>query len=288
MLVVWTGWKEGRPWWTHVGDLGEVHEPVPAELHLGVGPKDCVGFVRDGMRVRCTSGDLPRGRQCPACTARDTFRPCMICTGFDCPSLTPDMTERCHGEHHLYLASFGDGVVKVGTASRGREHDRLVEQGPAVACRIARGPGPRIKQMEHLLSTRTEMVEAVRRSRKLALLASGGRPQEARGRVLDALGSARELLGADYDDLLFDEPDWFEAPTLAVSSRAKAGGRTALPVEEGALVDAELVGAVGPIALVDDRSGRFLLDLGSLVGRHLDPEPPARLRRTTVQLGLFA
>lgn len=286
MLVTWTGWRDGRPWWTHTRDAGTTTEPVPTDLTLGIGPRGCIGFTRDGHRVRCTSGEAPRGRQCRVCQGRDTFRPCMICTGFDCPTLTRAMTARCTDEHHLYLASFGDGVVKVGTASKGRQEARLVEQGPLVACRIARGAGPRIKQMEHLLSTRSSLVEAVRRSRKLTLLAAGG-GEQARPRVLEAVGIARDLLAEAYAAELH-EPVWFEAPVLAVQSRGRAAGRTALPVEEGTRVDGKLVGAVGPIALIDDEGARFLLDLGDLVGRHVDPDPPHRLRRSTVQLGLFA
>ncbi|MCA9569529.1 MAG: hypothetical protein KC656_16900, partial [Myxococcales bacterium] len=126
-----------------------------------------------------------------------------------------------------------------------------------------------------------------RRSQKLTFLAAGGRVVEARQRVHDAMLEARGLLRHAYGDELHDV-QWFDAPDLAARSRDLAAGRTELPVTEGALIDGRVVGAVGPIALVDDDAGRFLLDLGELVGRRVDPEPPARLRRPTVQLGLFA
>ena len=60
-----------------------------------------------------------------------------------------------------------------------------------------------------------------------------------------------------------------------------------LPVDEGTLVDGRVVGAVGHVALIEEDVGRFLLDLGELSARLVDPEPDDALRRPRVQLGLF-
>lgn len=285
-LVVRAGWTEGHPW---IGLQGRqsLQLLLGNELRLGIGPRRCIGFVEDGVAHACQTSQAPRGRQCGVCQQRDTFRPCMICDGFACPRLTPHMRARCDDVHHLYLASFGGPQVKVGTASRGREEARLVEQGPLAAVRIARGCGPRIKQMEHLLSTRTGLVEAVRRSQKLRLLSSGPDADRARDDVGAAVVVAHELLADDYAEELHP-PEAFEEPALATRSRPLAVGRTVLPVQVGASVQGHVVGAVGPIALLDDDGARLLLDLGALVGHEVDLHPPDRLARPTVQLGLFA
>jgi hypothetical protein len=287
-LVTGVGWHDGSPrlTWADGTDRGIL--PLAGPIRWAVGDRRCVGHRIDGHPVACPDrATLASGRQCAACQRADTFRPCMICTGFGCPRLTPAMRARCAGRHHLYLASFGGDRVKVGTASAGREDARLVEQGPLLAVRIASGSGPRIKQMEHLVSTRTPLVEAVRRSRKLTRLAVGGRVDVARGHVTAAIDTVRALLRDDYAEELHP-PDWFEAPPVVARARQAAIGRTPMPVRPGTVLTGRIVGAIGPIALLDDAGARFLLDVGELVGRELDPDPPHDLPAPTVQLGLFA
>lgn len=286
-LVVWTGWRDGEPMLDWLGASGRESIALAGPIRWAVGERRCIGPQVDGRRQPCTSGVSPTGRQCTVCQQADTFRPCMICTGFGCPRLSPAMRERCEGLHHLYLASFGGSVVKVGTASKGRHDARLVEQGPLAAMRIASGPGPRIKQMEHLLSSRTPLVEAVRRSRKLTRLSAGGDLDVARGHVMAAYEAAVALLDASYEDELH-EPDWFTSSASVDVARQRARGRTALPTTQRTLLRGRVVGAVGPIALLDDGPSRFLVDLGALVGRELDIDPPHDTPTPTVQLGLFA
>lgn len=153
--------------------------------------------------------------------------------------------------------------------------------------RIASGSGPRIKQMEHLLSTRTPLVEAVRRSRKLTHLSAGGAGDVARGHVMAAFEVAVALLEETYAEELHT-PDWFAASASVEQARQEATGRTAVPLTPNTLLRGKLVGAVGPIALLDDGPSRFLVDLGGLVGHFIDPSPPLDTPTPTVQLGLFA
>ncbi|MCB9677592.1 MAG: DUF2797 domain-containing protein [Alphaproteobacteria bacterium] len=289
LLVTGFGWHEGRPQLRVRADAGRgktLDWTFPGALRVGVGERRCTGY-REGRQPKpCPDAATATGKQCPACMARDTFRPCMICDGFACPRLVPSAREACLQTHHLYLASFGGPEVKVGTASDPRKTARLVDQGPLYAVRVARGPGPRIKQLEHVASTQTTAVEGARRSRKLALLRGGMRTEEAAERVLSVLSDVRAVAGADYDDL-FQLPEVVRMPTLARETREAVRGEPELPVEEGARIEVRVVGAVGHTALVEEPAGRFLLDLGELVGRLVDPDPPASTPRSRVQLGLF-
>ncbi|MEZ4318731.1 MAG: DUF2797 domain-containing protein [Myxococcota bacterium] len=288
-LVQGYGWSEGRPvlrFRTREGHGRLVERVLGGPLRLGIGPRRCTGY-REGRQAKpCPDRAEASGKQCPACMARDTFRPCMICDGFACPRLVPSARQACQQTHHLYLASFGGPEVKVGTASDPRRTARLVDQGPLYAVRVASGPGPRIKQLEHVASTKTQAVEGARRSRKLALLRAGTTRDEAAQRVLDVLSDVRAVAGADYDDL-FHLPEVVRLPPLVDETRAKLRGEPELPVEEGARVDVHVLGAIGHVALVEEPAGRFLLDLGELVGRLVDPDPPQSQRRSQVQLGLF-
>ncbi len=259
-------------------------EPVPTHIQLGVGGRRCTGVWTEGRWQPCTTGLPPRGRSCAPCSAADPGRACLICDGFRCPEVRPP---RCSGEHRLYLATFDGRTVKVGTTGPGREQARLVEQGPLLACHIARGTGPRIRQMERLLSSRTPCVEAVRGSQKVRALSAGLDPARARPVMDEASRAARAVLTPDYR-AEWHPPAWVEAPPLAARSRPAAAGRTALEVKQGQLLCGQVVGAVGPVLLLDDDGARFLLDLGALVGRELHSEPTERFRRSSVQLGLFA
>lgn len=288
-LVTGYGWRDGRPLLRWRGDSGRgksVQMRLDGRLLLGIGARRCTGYKEGKQGKPCPNSASPSGRQCTACMARDTFRPCMICDGFACPPLVPSARQACHQIHHLYLASFGGEEVKVGTASDPRKTARLHDQGPLFALRVASGPGPRIKQLEHIASTRTTAVEGMRRSRKLALLRSRMPVEEAEQRVRAVLGDVRSVAAHEYADL-FIEPFPIHPPPLARQTRAQIGSEPQLPVEEGSRIDVEVLGAVGHVALVRDEAGRFLLDLGALAGRLVDPEPPATVRRSEVQLGLF-
>ena len=210
----------------------------------------------------------------------------MICDGFACPPLVPSAREACVQTHHLYLASFGGPEVKVGTASDPRRTARLVDQGPLFAIRVASGTGPRIKQLEHVASHQTVAVEGMRRSRKLALLRGAMTAEQAEQRVMAVHASLLNVAAPDYDDLLHD-PDPLRLPRLARETRASLRAEAELPIEEGCRLEGTVVGAVGHIAVLEDSEGRFVLDLGQLVGRLVDLDPPASIRRSQVQLGLF-
>ncbi|MCO4746914.1 MAG: DUF2797 domain-containing protein [Proteobacteria bacterium] len=188
--------------------------------------------------------------------------------------------------HHLYLASFGGSEVKVGTASDRRREARLIDQGPLFAIRVAAGTGPRIKQLEHVVSHQTAAVEGMRRSRKLALLRGVMTAEQAEERVMAAHAALIEVANPDYTDLLHD-PDPLRLPRLARETRAELRAETELPIEQGCRLEGMVVGAVGHIAVLEDSEGRFVLDLGKLVGHLVDLDPPASSRRSQVQLGLF-
>ena len=288
-LITGYGWRDGVPVlkWREREGRGRVREEsVLGDLRLGIGAKRCTGYREGRQSMPCPDAATPTGKTCPACLMRDTFRPCLICDGFACPRLVPSVRESCRQTHHLYLASFGGEEVKVGTASDPRRTARLVEQGPLFAVRIASGPGPRIKQLEHVASTKTHAVEGARRSRKLALLRGNMRSEDARERVMAVFSDVRAVAGPDYD-ALFHVPEVVFMPPLARETRASLRGEPELPVEEGARLEGRVTGAVGHVAVIEEPAGRFLLDLGELAGRLVDPDPPRTVRRSTVQLGLF-
>jgi len=193
------------------------------------------------------------------------------------------MERYCRQTHHLYLACFGGDFLKVGTASDGRRDQRIIEQGPLAAARVAAASGPVIKQMEASL-VRVGFTEAVPRSRKTALLRSSMRQAEAEARVREAAAELADQLPVALRGPLHS-PHFVALPDLARRSRGLPVN--ALPVHPGTVIEGEVAGAVGHILFVDDGDGRFALDLGDLVGRLVDFDPSGPKTRPQVQLGLF-
>lgn len=285
LVVGWT-WADGRAQlrsWSADGQLST--RPLVDQLSLRILPgRHCTGH-HNGQRLQPCPSSAPatRGTRCSACTSRDAFRPCMTCTGSRCPPLPPAMLAYCRGEHHLYLACFGDEVLKVGTASHPRREQRVVEQGPLAAARVARAPGPQIKQMEHLL-VQAGFTETMRRERKAALLHSAMTAAEASERVLAAAASLPTLLPEQHHPHLHP-PELVPQPPLASRSRALAVHP--LQLDDDRVVEGKIAGAVGHLVFLDDGDGCFALDLGALRARWIELDPSGPRRRAEAQLGLF-
>jgi hypothetical protein len=287
-LVVGYTWVDGevrlRSWPEDDARGPLLTEALPRVAFRVEPGKWCTGHNDGKVLVRCPDrAPATRGSTCEACGLRDEFRPCLTCDGFRCPRLSPDMTAYCRQHHHLYLACFGDEDIKVGTASDPRKHQRLVEQGPLAAARVAEAAGPRIRQMETLLA-QAGFTETVRRTRKTALLAGAMTEVEARNLVLDANHRLKEVLPREYHGALH-APIFVPQPELARRSRSLP--LNPLELEDGVVVEGEVVGAVGHTLFVRDADGTFALDLGALKGRRVTWDPAGPRRKPTAQLGLF-
>ncbi len=287
-LVLGYSWNDGAPTLrTRAGRAtSTTTRKLQGRLHFKLLPTpQCIGFFEGGGLQPCPNSATVKRHQCDDCIARDRFRPCMTCDGFRCPRLTASMKRHCQATHSLYLACFGQDTLKVGTTSAKRGEQRIIEQGPLGAARIASGPGPRIKQMEHLLvSGPGNFVEIMRRAKKMALLASPMTAATARGLIADAFQGLPRLLPAEYHPLLH-EPKWVWAPDIALESRGLPV--TPLPLQDDAHIRGEVVGAVGHVVFLKDEDATFALDLGALKARRLLFDPPGAGRKPVVQLGMF-
>jgi hypothetical protein len=284
-LVVGYTWVEGgvrlRAWEQGALALRDLSGTVCFRVEAG---KWCTG-LHDGEGVVPCPDRAPatRGTTCDVCGSRDAFRPCMTCDGFRCPRLSAEMLAWCRQTHHLYLACFGDEEIKVGTASDARRNQRVVEQGPLCAARVAAAEGPRIKQLESRLVA-AGFSETMRRARKTVLLRGAMTEGEARDLVLDATHRLRDVLPRE-DHALLHAPIFVQQPELAVRSRHLPIHELAL--EEGRVVAGEVVGAVGHLLFVRDDDGTFAVDLGALKGRKITWDPSGPRRKAVAQLGLF-
>ena len=280
-------WREGQPCLRILEEDQRSNLPLVGDIDWLVTPeRRCIGRREEGVPRSCPTGDVPRGSgHCERCQWADGFRVCMICTGFNCPSLPPAMHEKCQSQHVLYLASFGDDRVKVGTAVWHRRDGRLHDQGPLAALRVASAEGPVIKQMEHVL-VKAGFTEAFRREDKRRLLASATSPQDALAGLHAEARRLPELLSSSYHAALGIEI--VPLPDLAIRTRDRYAARDLLDASPGCRRTGSIVGAVGHLLAVEDEAGVFYLDLAGLKARVIDLAPSSREgRRSRVQLSLF-
>ena len=127
------------------------------------------GFVAGvGQRLPCPDrAPAVTSGQCLDCAARDQFRFAHHghLGGYVPVALEPYLAQ----PHWLYVATFADGVTKVGTAAEGRKQTRLDEQGPTWATYIALAENGRlVREAEDLVSRELEVSQHRRRAAKVA------------------------------------------------------------------------------------------------------------------------
>jgi hypothetical protein len=132
------------------------------------------GFA-DAVRVEAVScpdrAPAESGGQCARCAARDEFRFAHQYHhgGHASDALITYMAQ----PHWLYLATFADGITKVGTAAEPRKRSRLNEQGALFATYLAKASdGRTVRYAEDALTRRLGLPQTVRAQAKLQALAT--------------------------------------------------------------------------------------------------------------------
>lgn len=230
-------------------------EAVPLELPLHKHEdidfsekKACIGYrTPEGYRP-CVNGAI-NVHQCPACAGRDMAKAYTVgdFSGF------PELYERAKAEEYcLYMAGFGDDIIKCGVTRKERFEERMREQGADFGCVVAVYTGPdKVYDAEHALQYRFSFNNSVRIAEKMRrlvfdkdtakknfkntveMVASSGVLPDFEQNVIDFsphyphLSSPHathsiigEILGAKGEILLFKSPS---GRHFAVNMRAKSG-----------------------------------------------------------------
>lgn len=248
------------------------------------GQQQCIGWIDFENKERQPCPDMASVQQCDACQQREGFLPCVICNGFNCPTLKPAIEAYCQRPHSLYLACFGSDRVKVGTASEGRKYVRLHEQGPLAAMFIAKASGPLIKQMETIIS-RMGYTETMRRSTKQKLLTSGMTEHEARQNLIDALKDIIPRLPVQYE-MYLHEPQHVKVPPRSLAAR-RFNELDILKPAVNRIVGGKVAAASGSFVVFQDDVGAMSLDLAELRSWVIEIDPHGQPAKRTKQLSMF-
>lgn len=127
----------------------------------------CIGYKAPGGYCPCANSAI-HTRQCPTCSARDVSRAYTVGDFSSYPSL---YEEAKHEEYCLYLAGFGQDIVKCGVTRKERFLHRMREQGADFGCIVASFTGPdEIYNAEAMLQSRFNFSNSVRLAQKIRRL----------------------------------------------------------------------------------------------------------------------
>ncbi|MCQ9166109.1 DUF2797 domain-containing protein [Arthrobacter sp. STN4] len=175
--------------------------------------------------------------------------------------------------HWLYVATFADGTVKVGTASQRSKWSRLAEQGAIVARYVAHArDGSVVRVLEDAVSAGLGLTQFVRGTAKFAALLQPRPGAELEAANAAAAGTVRDFLGTAGVDGFEPVSEQWERSAFA-DAVARPGQRIAYPLplasgEHGVRLNA-MVGSYALVS-VDDTETVFLADLAALKGRKID------------------
>ncbi|MFD4430469.1 hypothetical protein [Nocardia sp. NPDC058497] len=163
----------------------------------------CLGYHgfgggRRGRQACPRRARVDSGKQCAQCRITEGWSVVHSHRG-PLTALPEQVRDYVAQPHHLYIAYFGDGMAKVGTASASRRQRRLFEQGALVARFITDSPdGLHVRELERVVSERAGLRQAVAGVTKTRILTKPLRPWSAlEAAVADAAEHAAGALPAD-------------------------------------------------------------------------------------------
>lgn len=142
---------------------------------------------------------------CPACQKRTGFNPAF----YHATRVSPQQEARNAEPYHLYLASMGEGYIKVGISWHGRGIKRLLDQGARAGLILETFPTALIaRQYEAKIVRMPGMHETTSTRTKLALLGQPFSAERATEQLLAAKERAESECGVSFsggDVLCFDD-----------------------------------------------------------------------------------
>ena len=208
------------------------------------------------------------GSQCAECESKDGFR--FVHTIHRGGFVSRELEAHVMQPHWLYIATFANGVHKVGTAADTRKWGRLAEQGAMCAQYVARAEdGKVIRVLEDRVTEVLQVRQAVRSSAKAAALAlpiDTARLDAATGALAARVRSMIEPEDGETEYRIVDE-SW-QAPGFRDLA---TGNRLAYPNDltagtHGFTVDA----CIGQTAVVTVEGNSYVVDLHELKGRRVE------------------
>jgi hypothetical protein len=233
----------------------EVEGVLPLELPIGkredvsfLERRACIGFRAPDGYHECRNRAI-NIRQCPACAFSDMAKAYTVgdFSGY------PELYEQAKQEEYcLYLAGFGEDIVKCGVTRKERFEERMREQGADFGCVVAVQKGPDgIYGQESALQSRFNFSNSVRLEQKMRRLVFDSQPARENFKSAVELVRSSGVL-ADFSPQIIDFSSNY--PRLHSPQRTLS-------------VLGEILGAKGEILLFKSDGGRhFAVNMRQMTG----------------------
>lgn len=284
-LVVGVGWRTGEPSLdvVRVADREKFSLPlidsllsfrVESDLPFCTGR---YGFSRSLSTVNIVCPDQSPavgGGQCSACTDRDEFR---FVHHVHKGGYIPDsLATYLKQPHWVYIATFGDGISKVGTAADGRKRSRLDEQSAVFATYVAEvSNGYDVRVVEDAVSAGLGLTQYRRRSAKISSLTRRSNIEDVRAAHGEVVSRAVELLGGSTRSSairLVREPWRSASSAISFIELAPLGGWHLYPHRlQMGVHRFSVIACTGSIARIRDADGEiWITDLAKMKGIRIE------------------
>ncbi|MEU9079585.1 DUF2797 domain-containing protein [Kitasatospora sp. NPDC048538] len=264
-------WQDGR------AVLGAVRG---AQVHeRAVVPGAEVGWLLGGPR-RCTGAWLAGATERTPCPHHAVIDPdgaavqCPACQSVDRGlALARDQILDDGRTYLLYLAWFGEGLLKVGLTAEQRGDSRLLEQGALAYAFTARGSLPSVRRAELTIAASGLARERFKSRVKTAHWWSHGDAAHRRTVLTEARARAHRLLDGHALELPADRPVTDHVERFGLTGGAPEAYRYVRGLAAGAVVAGRLRPPVGRHLFLDQADGScpLLLDTRQLTGWALTP-----------------
>ncbi|MFE4974182.1 DUF2797 domain-containing protein [Kitasatospora sp. NPDC056651] len=232
------------------------------------GPRRCVGAWLAGATERtpcphhAVIDPAAGATQCPACQSVDRGL-----------ALARDQILDDGRTYLLYLAWFGEGLLKVGLTAEQRGDSRLLEQGALAYAFTARGGLPAVRRAELTVAASGLARERFKSRLKTDQWWSHGDAPYRRTVLTEARARAHRLLDGHAVEPLADRPVVDHVERYGLAGGAPEAYREIAGLADGAVVAGRLRPPVGRHLFLDqtDGSGPLLLDTRLLTGWTLSP-----------------
>lgn len=238
-------------------------EPINKTLTLAfdTSQRYCIGWhdITNGESHACPDANLidVKYEQCPACQKRTGFNPAFYHT----TAVSSQQEARNLEPHILYLAYFGNDIMKVGISHAARGNSRLLEQGARSALILDTFPTAHIaRQYEAKIAALTGIAETVLIRKKIEALSSPYRQIEAGVNLQNTLSRIEAEIKTSFSDtdILHLDTKFFPSGTPALDSAYEPTSHN--------LISGKVSGMLGSLLFCEQQDTQLFLPLKKYTG----------------------
>lgn len=225
----------------------------------------CTGWrdIANGERHVCPDALIvdKKYEQCPACQKRTGFNPAF----YNATTVSSQQEVRNLEPHILYLAYFGEGIIKVGISHAARGNSRLLEQGARSALILDTFPTAHIaRQYEAKIAALKGIAETVLIRKKIEALSLVYRQVDAETELQDTLSRIESEIKTSFSDatILHLDTKFFPSGTPALNS--------AYELTSHNLISGKTSGMLGSLLFCEQQDIQLFLPLKKYVGYRVE------------------